>query len=141
MHIRLPMRLGFRVIRTIPPYHHIYLLPFSGIHFPLVIPLNRLRVFGSKFYTIAAGRKRKSSMLSLFRKIIAKFILKSALIVLSSVISMATGFVVHRIPRPIWQCVVRHSRFLGTQSPSRRSVHAISSGLILPHIYIPRCFG
>ena len=67
----------------------------------LVIPLNRLRVFGSKFFTMAAGLNRKSLIFSLFFKIVAIFILKSAMIVLSFVMSPATSFVVHFIARPI----------------------------------------
>ena len=59
------------------------------------MPFNRLRVFGSKFFTIVAGLNRRYFMLSLPLKIIVIFILKSIMIVLSFDISLATGFVVY----------------------------------------------
>ena len=105
------------------------------------MPLNRLRVSSSKFFTMTASLNRKSSIFSLFFKIIAIFILKSAMIVLSFVMSHATGFVVHFIARSIRQCVARQFQFLGAQSPSRRSIRVIASGVISPYIYNPHYFG
>ena len=67
----------------------------------LVMSLNRLRVFGSNYFTMAAGLNHKFSMFSFFLKIIAVFILKSAMSVLSFVISPVTDFVVHFIARSI----------------------------------------
>ena len=85
----------------------------SYLNMALRMPLNRLRVFGSKFFTIAAGLKHRFSIVSLSRWTIIIFILKSAMIVLLFDMSSAIGFVVHRIVYTIWLCVARHSRVLG----------------------------
>ena len=111
------------------------------LNMALVMPLNRLRDLGSKFFTIAAGRKRKSSIFSLPRKIIVIFNLNSVMIVLSLVMSPTTGFVVQRMARPIWQCVARYYWFLDIQSPSWRSVRATSFSVILVHTCVPFYFG
>lgn len=75
------------------------------LNMTLLIPLNRLRVFGSKFFTIATGLSRISSIASFLLRIIDIFILHSAMIVLTSFISLVSGFVIQRIALSIWLLV------------------------------------